>query len=56
MINSSNKLSFSIAQKISEEDSILWLKESNKYIILNSTILDLIKKKQLYPPKTLLPL
>ena len=32
-------------QKISEEDSIVWLKESNKYIVLDSTILELIKKK-----------
>jgi len=38
-------LPFSITQKISEEDSIVWLKESNKYIILNSNILELIKKK-----------
>ena len=45
MIKSIKKIPFSIAQKISEEDSIVWLKESNKYIILDSTILELIKKK-----------
>jgi|TARA_B110000879_G_scaffold25742_1_gene34736 hypothetical protein len=44
-------LPFSITQKISEEDSIVWLKESNKYIILNSNILELIKKNQLYLQK-----
>ena len=45
MVKSVKDFHFSIAQKISEEDSIVWLKESNKYIILNSTILALIKKK-----------
>ena len=45
MVKSVKKRPFSIAQKISEEDSIVWLKESNKYIILDSTILELIKKK-----------
>jgi hypothetical protein len=56
MVKSIKYFPFSIAQKISEEDSIVWLKESNKYIILNSAILALIKKKnQLYLPKTLLP-
>jgi predicted RNA-binding protein with PIN domain len=34
-----------MAQKISEEDSIVWLKESNKYLVLNSNTLALIKKK-----------
>jgi len=36
---------FSLSQKISKEDSIVWLKNSNKYIILNSKILELIKDK-----------
>ena len=36
---------FSLSQKISKEDSIVWLKKSNKYIILNSKILELIKDK-----------
>ena len=36
---------FSLSQKISKEDSIVWLKESNKYIVLNSKILQLIKNK-----------
>jgi hypothetical protein len=47
---------FSIAQKISEEDSIVWLKESNKYIVLNSTILALIKKKSSFSSKDFLTL
>ena len=45
MLKHMKDLPFSITQKISEEDSIVWLKESNKYIILNSNILELIKKK-----------
>ena len=45
MVKTLKDLPFSIAQKISEEDSIVWLKESNKYIVLDSTILELIKKK-----------
>ena len=40
------ELPFSITQKISEEDSIVWLKASNRYIILNSNILELIRKNQ----------
>ena len=36
---------FSLSQKISKEDSIVWLKNSNKYIVLNSKILELIKNK-----------
>ena len=43
MVKTLKDLPFSIAQKISEEDSIVWLKESNKYIVLDSTILELIK-------------
>ena len=49
-------LPFSITQKISEEDSIVWLKESNKYIILNSNILELIKKKSALSSKEFLTL
>ena len=45
MVKSIKDLPFSMAQKISEEDSIVWLKESNKYLVLNSNILTLIKKK-----------
>ena len=45
MINRVKYLPFSMAQKISEEDSIVWLKESNKYLVLNSNTLALIKKK-----------
>ena len=39
MVKTLKDLPFSIAQKISEEDSIVWLKESNKYIVLDSTCL-----------------
>jgi len=45
MVKSVKDLPFSIAQKISEQDSIVWLKNSNKYIVLNSNILELIKNK-----------
>ena len=38
MVKSVNDFPFSIAQKTSEEDSIVWLKETNKYIILNSAM------------------
>ena len=55
MVNSVKVLPFSLTQKISEEDSIVWLKESNKYLILNSNILTLIKKK-VYLQKTSQPL
>ena len=56
MVKSVKDQPFSLIQKISQEDSIVWIKETNKYIILNSAILALIKKNQLYHPKTLLPL
>ena len=36
MVKSVKDLPFSMAQKISEEDSIVWLKKSNKYLVLNS--------------------
>ena len=36
MVKNVKDLPFSVAQKISEEDSIVWLKESNKYLVLNS--------------------
>ena len=55
MVKNVKDLPFSIPQKISEEDSIVWLKESNKYLILNSNILTLIKKK-VYLQKTSQPL
>ena len=45
MVKNVKDLPFSIPQKISEEDSIVWLKESNKYLIFNSNTLGLIKKK-----------
>ena len=45
MVNSLKYLPFSMAQKISEEDSIVWLKKSNKYLVLNTNTLELIKKK-----------
>ena len=45
MVKSIKDLPFSMAQKISEVDSIVWLKESNKYLVLNSNTLALIKKK-----------
>ncbi len=45
MVNKIKDFPFSITQKISEKDSIVWLKASNRYIILNSNILKLIKKK-----------
>ena len=45
MVKNVKGLPFSLTQKISEEDSIVWLKESNKYLVLNSNILTLIKKK-----------
>jgi predicted RNA-binding protein with PIN domain len=45
MVKSIKELPFSMVQKISEVDSIVWLKESNKYLVLNSNTLALIKKK-----------
>ena len=56
MVKSLKYFPFSIAQKISEEDSIVWLKESNKYIILNSAILALIKKKSALSSKDFIAL
>ena len=52
MVKSVKDLPFSIAQKISEQDSIVWLKNSNKYIVLNSNILELIKINQVCLQKT----
>ena len=53
MVKSVKDLPFSMAQKISKEDSIVWLKKSNKYLVLNSNTLALIKKKnQVYLQKT----
>ena len=45
MVKSVKDLPFSITQKISKKDSIVWLKASNRYIILNSNILELIRNK-----------
>jgi len=45
MLKSIKDSPFLLTQKISEQDSIIWLKKSNKYIILNSKILELIKNK-----------
>ena len=56
MVKSIKYFPFSIAQKISEEDSIVWLKESNKYMILNSAILALIKKKSALSSKDFIAL
>lgn len=45
MVKSVKDLPFSITQKISKKDSIVWLKASNRYILLNSNILELIRNK-----------
>ena len=45
MIKSIKDSPFSLSQKISKDDSIVWLKKSNKYLVLNSKILQLIKNK-----------
>jgi len=36
LVKSLKDLPFSMAQKISKENSIVWLKESSKYLVLNS--------------------
>ena len=54
MVKSVKDLPFSIAQKISEQDSIVWLKGTNKYIVLDSNILDLIYKKSILSSKEFL--
>ena len=56
MVKSVKNLPFSIAQKISEEDSIVWLKKSNKYLVLNTNTLELIKKKSSLSSKDFLTL
>jgi len=56
MVKSVKDLPFSIAQKISEEDSIVWLKKSNKYLVLNTNTLELIKKKSSLSSKDFLTL
>jgi hypothetical protein len=56
MVKSVKDLPFSIAQKISEEDSIVWLKKSNKYLVLNTNTLALIKKKSSLSSKDFLTL
>ena len=45
MLKSIKDSPFSLSQKISKDDSIVWLKKSNKYLVLNSKILQLIKNK-----------
>ena len=54
MVKSVKDLPFSIAQKISEQDSIVWLKNSNKYIVLDSNLLELIYKKSILSSKEFL--
>ncbi len=56
MVKSVKNLPFSMAQKISEEDSIVWLKKSNKYLVLNTNTLGLIKKKSSLSSKDFLTL
>ena len=56
MVKSLKDLPFSMAQKISEEDSIVWLKKSNKYLVLNTNTLELIKKKSSLSSKGFLTL
>jgi hypothetical protein len=51
MVKSVKDLPFSIAQKISEQDSIVWLKGMNKYIVLDSNLLELICKKSIISSK-----
>ena len=45
MLKSIKDSPFSLAQKISNKECIVWLKRSNKYIVLDSKILELIKNK-----------
>ena len=45
MLKSIKDSPFSSVQKISNKECIVWLKRPNKYIILNSKILELIKNK-----------
>ena len=47
-------LPFSLTQKISEQDSIVWLKGMNKYIVLDSNLLELICKKSIISSKEFL--
>ena len=54
MAKSVKDLPFSIAQKISEQDSIVWLKGTNKYIVLDSNLLELIYKKSILSSKEFL--
>ena len=54
MVKSVKDLPFSIAQKISEQDSIVWLKGTNKYIVLDSNLLELIYKKSILSSKEFL--
>ena len=45
MVKSVKDQPFSLIQKISQKDSIVWSKETNKYLVLNSKLLALIKKQ-----------
>ena len=54
MVKSVKDLPFSLTQKISEQDSIVWLKGTNKYIVLDSNILELIYKKSILSSKEFL--
>ena len=45
MLKSIKDSPFSLSQKISKKEYIVWLKRSNKYIVLDSKILELIKNK-----------
>jgi len=45
MLKSIKDSPFSLTQKISNKECIVWLKRSNKYIVLDSKILELIKNK-----------
>jgi len=54
MVKIVKDLPFSLAQKISEKDSIVWLKGMNKYIVLDSNLLELIYKKSILSSKEFL--
>ena len=56
MVKSVKDQPFSLIQKISQEDSIVWSKETNKYLVLNSKLLALIKKQSSLTSKEYLTL
>ena len=49
MTYNSKDLPFSLIEQISDDNFIVWLKELNKYIVLDSNILNLILKKKELP-------